>query len=199
MIIVNNPAGIADGSVTTPKLADNSVATAKIINANVTPAKLSQPYIQSASVSLSGVSYDFTGIPSWASEINIDLSGVGFNVLSNILLQIGDSGGISTSGYLGGWAALSATPSFGNQTDGLLVSGGFTGSTGVRFMADIKLKRNGTTNTWVLSSNGFFQSSPVGQMGVSVKTLTNLLDKIRITSVAGTPTFISGVASISWQ
>ena len=199
MIIVNNPAGIADGSVTTPKLANNSVATAKIIDANVTPVKLSQPYTQAASVSLSGVSYDFTGIPSWASKINIDLSGVGFNVFSTILLRIGDSDGISTSGYLGGWASYSATPSFGNQTDGLLVSNGFTTYTAVRFIADIKLKRNGTTNTWVLSSNGFFQSVPVGQMGVSVKTLTNLLDKIRITSVSGTPTFISGVASISWQ
>lgn len=177
MIIVNNPTGgIADGSIT--------------------PAKLSQPFTKSGSVSLSGVSYDFTSIPSWASEINIDISAVGFNASSTILLQIGDSGGISNSGYLGGYEVFAATPLRANRTDGLLV---YTTFTSVRFIAAVKLRRNGTTNTWVMLSNGYFESNAVGQMGVSVKTLTNALDRIRITSVAGTASFVSGVASISWQ
>jgi hypothetical protein len=188
---------IADLNVTTPKLADNSVTTAKILDANVTPAKLSQPYTQGSPFTLSGVSYDVIGIPSWASEIDIDLSAVGFNASSTILFQIGDSGGISASGYLGGYEVFSASPARGNQTDGLLVYSTF--SSGLRFNANLKLKRNGTTNTWVVSSQGYFESNAIGQMSVAVKILTNALDRIRITSVAGTATFNSGVGSISWQ
>jgi hypothetical protein len=178
-------------------LPDGSVTTAKILNANVTPTKLSQPYTQGTSFTLSGVSYDVIGIPSWATEINISISAVGFNAGSTILLQIGDSGGISASGYLGGYEIFSVTPSRGNQTNGLLVYSTFTST--IRFIASVKLKRNGTTNTWVLSSNGYFESVAVGQMGVSVKTLVNALDRIRITSIAGTASFVSGVGSISWQ
>ena len=168
-----------------------------IPDASIVPAKLAQPYTKGGSVSLSGVSYDFTAIPSWATEIDIEISAVGFNASSTILLQIGDSGGISASGYLGGYEVLSASPSRGNQTNGLLVYSTF--SSGIRFIANINLRRNGTTNTWVLSSNGYFESNAIGQLSVASKTLSNALDRVRLTSVAGTASFVSGVASISWS
>lgn len=167
-----------------------------IPDASIVPAKLAQPYTKGGSVSLSGVSYDFTVIPSWATEIDIEISAVAFNASSNILLQIGDSGGISTSGYLGGYEVLSSTPARGNQTTGLLI---YTTFSSVRFIANINLRRNGTTNTWVLSSNGYFESNAVGQISVASKTLSNALDRVRLTSVAGTASFVSGVASISWS
>jgi hypothetical protein len=168
-----------------------------IPDSSITPAKLSQPYTQGSSFTLSGVSYDVTGIPSWVSEINIDLSAVGFNASSTILLQIGDSGGISASGYLGGNSVLASIPSYANQTTGLLIYTTF--SSGIRFIASVKLKRNGAANTWVLSSNGYFESNAVGQISIASKTLTNALNRIRLTSVAGTASFVSGVGSISWQ
>jgi hypothetical protein len=168
-----------------------------IPDASIVPAKLAQPYTKGGSVSLSGVSYDFTAIPSWATEIDIGISAVGFNASSTILLQIGDSGGISTSGYLGGNAVLAAAPTYANQTTGLLIYTTF--SSGIRFIANINLRRNGTTNTWVLSSYGYFESNAIGQISVASRTLSNALDRVRLTSVAGTASFVSGVASISWS
>src|SRR3990167_6478732 len=50
--------------------------------------------------STSGTAIDFTGIPSGVKRITVMLFGVSTNSTSNYLIQIGDSGGIETSGYV---------------------------------------------------------------------------------------------------
>jgi hypothetical protein len=186
----------ADNSVTTPKLADDSVTTAKILNANVTPAKLSQPYTQGSTVALSGVSVEFTGVPSWATLISIAVKGLTFTALDGLILQIGD-GSINTSGYLGSCAVLSPTSSFTSRTDSLEISPSFTSAQ--LLDVDISLKKIGTSNSWVLSSLSAFSAASVLNYSVASKTLSGALDRFRLTSISGSPSFDGGTASISYQ
>src|SRR5574341_1141008 len=52
-------------------------------------------------VSTSGTSIDFTSIPAWVQKITIEFVGVSTNGTADMLIQIGDSGGIETTGYGG--------------------------------------------------------------------------------------------------
>src|SRR5690606_32240364 len=53
-----------------------------------------------AVASTSGTSIDFTGIPSWAKRVTVNFSGVSLSGTAFPLIQIGDSGGVETSGYV---------------------------------------------------------------------------------------------------
>ena len=48
----------------------------------------------------SGTEVDFTGIPAGVSEIVISFAGVSLDGTGNVLVQLGDSGGVETSGYV---------------------------------------------------------------------------------------------------
>lgn len=61
------------------------------------------------SMSGQGTSSDFTGVPEWASEINITFDGLSISGTDDIELQLGDSTGILTSGYEGSYASSATT------------------------------------------------------------------------------------------
>jgi hypothetical protein len=61
-------------------------------------------------VSASGTAVDFTSIPSGTKRITVSFSGVSTNATSLYRIQIGDSGGIETSGY--GGASFRPTSTF---------------------------------------------------------------------------------------
>ena len=46
-------------------------------------------------------SADFTSIPSWVRRITLIFSDISLSGSDNLLIQIGDSGGLETTGYLG--------------------------------------------------------------------------------------------------
>ena len=74
-----------------------------------------------AQASTSGTAIDFTGIPSWVKRITVMLDGVSTNGTSIPLIQLGDSGGIETTGYVGTAAWFGGT----NQAGGTSFSAGF--------------------------------------------------------------------------
>ncbi len=55
--------------------------------------------LQAETATTSGTTHDYTGIPSWARKIHILLNGVSTNGVSPLAIQLGDAGGIETSGY----------------------------------------------------------------------------------------------------
>ena len=57
--------------------------------------------------------YDFTGIPAGVKRITVMLNGVSTNGTSYVRLQIGPSGGVETSNYLG--ASTTATNGVGTM------------------------------------------------------------------------------------
>lgn len=97
---------------------------------SITPAKLSQPpTLGTAVATTSGTAIDFTGIPSWAKKITVMLNGVSTNGSSNLIVQIGDSGGIEATGYLCGVAGNASSATF---TTGFGLSAGGEGAATIR-------------------------------------------------------------------
>jgi hypothetical protein len=146
-------------------------------------------------VTASGTSVDFTGIPSWVKRITVMLSGVSTNGTSNTQIQLGDSGGIENTGYTGSLitagAAANTAFSAGFLTTNLIAS------------ADTQ---NGLITIVNMTGNTWVASIVVGQTGTlrdshggGVKTLTDTLTQIRITTVNGTDTFDAGSINILYE
>jgi hypothetical protein len=182
-VTLNLPA--ADGTV---------VSTAS--TAVVTPAMLTQPLTSGTAVaSTSGTSVDFTGIPSWVKRVTVLCSGISKSGTANFLFQLGDSGGVETTGYTGGTFAASsgaiiyAAPTNGFQTlgdaaDSVLVYGSivFTNISG---------------NTWIAS--GLLFGNTYNTQIAGEKTLSAVLDRIRVTTTNGTDTFDAGTINILYE
>jgi hypothetical protein len=195
-ILVGNGSNVPTAvSVTGDVTISNAGATA-IGSAKVLPAMLSQPYtLATAQNSTSGTSIDFTGIPSWAKRITVMLDGVSTNGTSIPIIQLGDSGGIETTGYVAG--ADDYTKYVG-QTTGIPISTGWAATWSPSGAITLSLI-NASTNTWVASGslNESSQSAILSPAGI--KSLSATLDRVRITTVIGTDTFDAGTINIAYE
>ena len=136
----------------------------------------------------SGTAVDFTGIPSWVKRITVMFEGVSLTANDDIIVQIGDSGGIESSGYTSGSASLV------NSTIGYILRYGL----GTRILNGMMDISNLTLNTWVSTHSGNIGlSSDI--YGAGSKSLSSTLDRIRITTVNGTDTFDAGTINISYE
>ena len=197
-VAVTGDVTISNAGVTA--IGNDKVVTAMIADANVTPAKLSQPLtLATAQATTSGTSIDFTGIPSWAKRITVMFSGVSTSSTSPVIIQLGDSGGIETSGYVGatGISQLgtsgSGVLSAGFTTDGNATLSGSMVRYGSVVIANI------ASNTWVAQGCvGDTNFERVGIVGGS-KSLSATLDRIRLTTVNGTDTFDAGSVNIMYE
>ena len=151
-----------------------------------------------AVASTSGTSIDFTSIPSWVKRITVMFTGVSTNGSSLPQIQLGTSGGPTTSGYLGSISGSTTAVSAANLTTGLgLVRSGVMGATTVW---------NGTATFTALTGNtwtGFAvtatsDSAAVCYSATSVP-LASALTQVRITTVSGTDTFDAGSINILYE
>jgi hypothetical protein len=152
------------------------------------------PIINGTAVaSTSGTSIDFTSIPSWAKRVNVVLSGVSTTGTSPIIVRLGTSSGIDSTGYSGvcGNRALETffTTSF---IFGTSITAADT-SSGQMFVSNV------TGNTWSETSILGGSSANAPQMGAGTKALSGALDRVRITTVNGTDTFDAGTINIQYE
>jgi hypothetical protein len=150
-----------------------------------------------AVASTSGTSIDFTGIPAGVRRITVMFSGVSLSGTSQFLVQLGDAGGIETTGYVSGSAnARSAAATIGgSSTSGFLIYHG--SGAGNLFFGSLRLEFVGS-NIWVGSLSGGTGSNQ-GISGGGDKTLSDTLDRLRITTVNGTDTFDAGSINILYE
>lgn len=140
-------------------------------------------------VSLSGAATELlTNIPSWVKKITIGLASVSTNGNSDIIIQIGDSGGYKTSGYLGSaWV---------NATNTLFTAGfGIAGATGAGSVShgNVTLVRVDSANfTWSYSFTGGRSDTASNIGGGGSASLTGAITQVRITTVGGANTFDGG-------
>ena len=148
-----------------------------------------------AVASTSGTSIDFTGIPSWVKRVTVMFAGVSTNGTSNLLVQLGTSGGVEATNYLG-------------------CENTYTGATAVQFTTGFLIKSNVAaasvfhgvvllqllgTNIW--TETGQIATSNTTQIGHSAgsKALAAVLDRVRITTVNGTDAFDAGTINLLWE
>lgn len=137
---------------------------------------------------------DFTGIPSWVKRITVSFDGVSTNGTSNYLIQLGDSGGVETTGYLGASNDI-AGGYYQNYTNGIGIYS--TQSANIWHGSVIISLVNG--NSWsafyvLAHSNNFGMA-----YGAATKTLSDTLTQVRITTVNGTDTFDAGSINIQYE
>lgn len=160
--------------------------------ANPAWATNSAPVVAAAQATTSGTAFDFTGLPAEVSRIIVNFNGVSLSGTDDILVQIGDSGGIETSGYTAG-----------GQAGNTVFTGGGAGYAIRSFVAanlfyGSMILAKLDTNTWVASYSGW-TSQPLGQHGGGVKALSaGPLDRVRITR-SGTNTFDAGSVNIVYD
>ena len=142
----------------------------------------------------SGTSIDITGIPAGTKQITVMLNGVSTNGTSPLIVQIGDAGGIESTGYnveVFNAAATSHNSSAFKITLAIIANNTYGGSL-------ILNLQESSSFTWV--AQGFIaDNANAGFASGGFKSLSATLDRVRLTTEGGTDTFDAGNISISYQ
>jgi hypothetical protein len=143
---------------------------------------------------------DFTSIPSWVNRITVMFSGLSTNGTSNLIVRLGDSGGIETTSYISGEGAINTSAQAGgaSATDGILLAVPTAAGLIYGHMTITLLDK--TTNTWVASGLAIRDDSTDTTIYTAGgKALSATLDRIRITTQNGTDTFDAGTINIFYE
>lgn len=203
----NNADIVIDGSkiasTVSPVLTGNPTAPTQTAGDNstrlATTAYVDGKMVLSTAVTASGTAIDFTAIPSWVKRITIGFSGVSTTGVSPLQIQLG-SGSISASGYSssnaviiqGGVGASLFTTGFG-----VTVS---TGNSSASAMLHGSCVINKITSNTYTASGAFGGShNAVIFHTAGAVTLSDVLDRIRITTVTGMDTFDAGSVNIMYE
>ena len=155
--------------------------------------------LQTSVAASSQTAIDFTGIPSWVNRVTVMFSGLSTSGTSAVVIQLGDSGGIEVTGYLGSVTSFNAA-ALTTST----VSASIPVETGSIPVA--AALRNGAVSIQRITGNNYAATGSVGQSQTTAntlisvaKSLSDALTQVRITTANGTDTFDAGSVSISWE
>lgn len=143
----------------------------------------------------SGTSKTWTGIPAWATEIRINFVGVSLSGSSHMLFQLGDSGGVENTGYLGSGVDLADASAVvaTTSTAGFIMPAGAAGRI---YHGTIHISLEDSSDfTW--TAQGFFGRSDGagGSIVGGSKATSAVTDRVQIASANGSDTFDAGVAN----
>ena len=147
----------------------------------------------------SGTAIDFTGIPAGVRRLTLLLNQVSTNGTTNLMIQLGTSAGLTTSGYGGMYGYFNASSSgFAGQGAGVFLHNGQAAQSNTgRFVFE-----NLDATTWVCSYSGYLFDGGSGlwtAVSNGIVGLPGTLDRLRLTTQTGTPTFDAGGANIFWE
>ena len=122
-------------------------------------------------------------------------NGVSLSGTSPYLFQLGDSGGIENSGYVGASIVLASTGNlYTNYTNGVYM---YNDTPSVTYTGRLEvLLLNTNTYTIILQASS---TDARTYAATSSKTLSAVLDRVRVTTVNGTDTFDAGTINILWE
>jgi hypothetical protein len=152
-----------------------------------------------AVASTSGTSIDFTSLPAGIRRITVMLNGVSTNGTSQPYLQIGDSGGIENTGYATTVCSVSTSANFTNGSNSVTAAFPLynTSVSASDIMTGVIVISSFGSNTWMASGNLLSSTRTVSLAGA--KTLSDVLDRVRITTAGGTDTFDAGSINILYE
>ena len=181
---------------------DSATALRKMTRTNFVSG-LSSGFTLGTKVTASGTDVTFTGIPSTARMIVIGTDGLSFTGAGNpdVQLQLGDSGGIETTGYKATAVYLStnsgeASPGGAGYTDKFVI--GYQPDQSSTFHHQIILTCQDTSsNTWNFSNLASAYSAGYIQCGAGVKSLSDTLTQLKL-SYSGGQSFDAGTINIMY-
>ena len=215
-------AAIADDAVTLAKLAhgtdgnlityDASGAPAAVATGTaghvLTSAGVGAPPVFAAIGPIEGsqltpttASVDFTAPRTGITGVTVmfdNLSANGASAGDVVMVQIGDAGGVETTGYEGWVARIGATASaYSEFSTGYEISQSQTDTT--ELVGTITLSHVGS-NTWSEAGNISSSASTHNmQLSAGVKSLSAELTTVRITTLNGTILFDAGTVNVIWH
>lgn len=138
-------------------------------------------------VTTSGTAFDFLNIPPGVKRVTVMFDLVSLSGTDDILVQMGTSGGLETTGYSAGSGGASTSAA------GFIVRA----ANAARAPTGHMVLTNQTGNTWI-SSHVIHSDTTTDIIGGGRKVLAGTLDRIRITRT-GTDTFDSGAVNILYE
>jgi hypothetical protein len=164
-----------------------------------THGKLNAPTNATAQDATSGTALDYTSIPSWASKVTLSFAGVSTSGANSLLIQLGTSGGVETTGYLGSSASggNASTPAVSNFTTGFGVLSGSAGNV-LHGSVTISLLSS-LSNSWVAAGTLGTSNTAAFFTVSGSKALSGTLDRLRLTTSGGVDTFDAGAVNIQYE
>ena len=187
--------GSTSGSCTLQEqaVAGTSVLTLPVGTGTVVANGVNSSLVSgTAQATTSGTNIDFPSIPSWVKRITVMFNAVSTSGTSILQMQIGDSGGIETSGYVGAVGNRAAENFY---TSGYLLNRGFTASSTGSGLAVLTLVSG---NIWVISGTIASSATDAPAFFAGTKTLSDTLTQLRITTT-GADTFDAGTINILYE
>ena len=144
----------------------------------------------------SGTSVDLTGIPSWVKRITVMFNEISLNSSVLILIQLGKSAGVETSGYLGG---ASSSGSVVASTAGIVANQ--RQDSGSTYSGSVTLTLiEASTNTWIATGASNYSTDRSYPSTICcIKPLAGTIDRVRFTSSSGTAAFDAGSINILYD
>ncbi len=150
--------------------------------------------------STSGTAITFGSLPSWVKRITILLVGVSTDGTGDLIVRLGDSGGIESTAYENGQAKLTNGTVIvsGPQGTSWAIAFGITSGELVDAQVTISLE-DASNNTWVYSSIGGYSTvTDTVSLGSGSKSLSGTLTQVQITTTSG-DTFDAGGINILYE
>jgi hypothetical protein len=196
MSIVLQATGGGSVTIQEPTTASNFTQTLPAGTGTIAVQGASSNIVSGTPVTASGTAIDFTGIPSWVKRVTVMFSGVSTNGTSQPMIQLGDSGGFETTGYSSGCSIIGTSSAAGYTGTTGFITGGQLAANTLSGSATITLIGS---NLWACQGVLAFVTSNGTAMFAGSKTLSDTLDRIRITTVNGTDTFDAGTINILYE
>jgi len=149
--------------------------------------------------STSGTSIDFTNIPSWVKRITLMFNGVSTSGTSNYLVQIGDSGGVATTGYTAAASTINTTVASTSSTAGFIIRISAADGAGTIMTGAIVLTYGGNYKWYAHGVLSAGTGTPSTFTLSGTKTLSSALTTVRATTVNGTDTWDLGSMNILYE
>lgn len=147
--------------------------------------------------STSGSAVNFGGIPAGVNEVVVYFVGVSTNGTDTPVIQLGTSGGLTTSGYVGGTGTMvnAAASAAVNHSGGVPIAGAVSAASVLHGMVTFRRYVVGG-NTWVYSgSMGFSNAAGATSIGGYVPLSAELTQLSIVTS----DTFDAGSINIAYK
>lgn len=134
---------------------------------------------------------NFTGIPAGVRQVTVMLDELSMSGADDLLIQLGDSGGIETSGYI----SRSVWTNASESTEGMIIRGQNSAD---KWTGSMTFTRVHTTNRFIQSHTVIDPDQNEQRIGAGSKTLSGELTQLKV-KPSGSNTFDGGSVSIAWS
>jgi len=154
-------------------------------------------FVLESSITLSAGS-TFTGIPSWAKRVTVMFDGLSIDLTNTIDVQIGDSGGLETTGYLSSctYQIQAGANGSGSSSDGFLFAMQTAATCLINGSVVLSLM-DSSTNTWIASGTAYDSNDLITYSCAGSKSLSSTLTQVKL--YLSTSNFDAGTMSISYE